>query len=519
MPSLRGRDHLPRPSTTSISSCARATPVCCASSSAWTSPAPGPAPDFRWRASARAAIARSISRCSPASDVVYIRGTNVTDPWTLQSLPDRATTPRATASSACASRSRGEAGSRGAGAAPIRLDGGRHGPHHPESARPPSRGEPTAATNLRARPTRARAPAAGFVAGGMVIDALPMDPVPQIALTPPGVGSRGVRGWRELLLPGRGCRPRCRDVRTIFSQTDAAVPAGAVPASRQSTQQLAWWCASLLAADTGRGRRAAQPAAPSLVADGGSRPGVLRDWKPTQQSLGRLRPQPWLRSAVRRGGSSRTAGSRVVGCTAPIVIASPSSWAKSPARIGPYAIESRTRGRRDGPDLRRRAQHAGRRAAPSSASSGCPPRVREEGTNARKLFCAKRTSRLGCAARTSSRSSTSVRTPARPTSRWSSSREPTSAQSSSACPDKRLPPDLIAFVLVEMAHGLHEAHGGGGAHAAVVHRNLSPSNVLVSTMGEVEGIRGLWDRESALGRQGHRDDDARQVRVHFKASS
>jgi serine/threonine protein kinase len=53
-------------------------------------------------------------------------------------------------------------------------------------------------------------------------------------------------------------------------------------------------------------------------------------------------------------------------------------------------------------------------------------------------------------------------------------------------PGKKLPPDLVAFVLAEMAHGLHEAHGGGGAHAGVVHRDLSPSNVLVSTMGEVK---------------------------------
>lgn len=53
-------------------------------------------------------------------------------------------------------------------------------------------------------------------------------------------------------------------------------------------------------------------------------------------------------------------------------------------------------------------------------------------------------------------------------------------------PDKKLPPDLVAFVLAEMAHGLQEAHGGGGAHAGVVHRDLSPGNVLVSTMGEVK---------------------------------
>ncbi|MFO0686948.1 MAG: protein kinase [Sandaracinus sp.] len=51
---------------------------------------------------------------------------------------------------------------------------------------------------------------------------------------------------------------------------------------------------------------------------------------------------------------------------------------------------------------------------------------------------------------------------------------------------KRLAPELVGYVLAEIAHGLHEAHGGDGAHDGVVHRDLSPSNVLLSTSGEVK---------------------------------
>ncbi len=53
-------------------------------------------------------------------------------------------------------------------------------------------------------------------------------------------------------------------------------------------------------------------------------------------------------------------------------------------------------------------------------------------------------------------------------------------------PDHRLPPELVGYLLSEIAHGLHEAHGGDGAHEGVVHRDLSPSNVLLSTQGEVK---------------------------------
>jgi tRNA A-37 threonylcarbamoyl transferase component Bud32 len=53
-------------------------------------------------------------------------------------------------------------------------------------------------------------------------------------------------------------------------------------------------------------------------------------------------------------------------------------------------------------------------------------------------------------------------------------------------PDRKLSPELVGYVLAEIAHGLHEAHGGDGAHEGVVHRDLSPSNVLLSTSGEVK---------------------------------
>lgn len=55
-----------------------------------------------------------------------------------------------------------------------------------------------------------------------------------------------------------------------------------------------------------------------------------------------------------------------------------------------------------------------------------------------------------------------------------------------SAPSRRLSPELVGYVLSEMAHALHEAHGGDGAHEGVVHRDLSPSNVLLSVSGEVK---------------------------------
>lgn len=53
-------------------------------------------------------------------------------------------------------------------------------------------------------------------------------------------------------------------------------------------------------------------------------------------------------------------------------------------------------------------------------------------------------------------------------------------------PGRRLSPELVGYLLSEISHGLHEAHGGDGAHDGVVHRDLSPSNVLLSFSGEVK---------------------------------
>jgi serine/threonine protein kinase len=51
-----------------------------------------------------------------------------------------------------------------------------------------------------------------------------------------------------------------------------------------------------------------------------------------------------------------------------------------------------------------------------------------------------------------------------------------------------LAPPLVLYVAVEVATALDFAHRAGGAHgsAAIVHRDVSPSNTLVSTEGEVK---------------------------------
>ena len=55
--------------------------------------------------------------------------------------------------------------------------------------------------------------------------------------------------------------------------------------------------------------------------------------------------------------------------------------------------------------------------------------------------------------------------------------------------DLEMPVDVAAFVAKEMANGLDYAHrkrDGGGQPMGIVHRDVSPQNVLVSTAGEVK---------------------------------
>ena len=79
-----------------------------------------------------------------------------------------------------------------------------------------------------------------------------------------------------------------------------------------------------------------------------------------------------------------------------------------------------------------------------------------------------------------------VRSRARSSWRWTSSRAATCARCGTAARRKAIafPVDVAAYIVKELARGLHYAHGFGDIK--LVHRDVSPPNVLLSYSGEVK---------------------------------
>lgn len=55
-------------------------------------------------------------------------------------------------------------------------------------------------------------------------------------------------------------------------------------------------------------------------------------------------------------------------------------------------------------------------------------------------------------------------------------------------PKRRLSPQLVIYIAIELAKALHYAHGRtrGGQFAGIVHRDVSPANILASYAGEIK---------------------------------